>query len=108
MNTRELGTKGHVAASTPNLAAPRPYDEGTIHAVWLKATPAPGWASFRKDATGAVIHRRMYGIPAKWGWRIVHIQPLEEGGSDALENLQPLHWEKLHEPKVAPAKPRPA
>jgi hypothetical protein len=71
------------------------YDEQTIQAVWLKAKPAPGWASFRKDASGAAIHRRMYGIPDKWGWRIVHIEPPERGGSDTLDNLQAVHWDRF-------------
>ena len=83
MNTRQL--EAPAAAFPLEIGATNPcYDEQTIQAVWLKAKPAPGWASFRKDATGAVIHRRMYGIPDKWGWRIARIEPLENGGSDEL------------------------
>ena len=93
MNTRQL--EAPTAAFPLEIGAANPcYDEQTIQAVWLKAKPAPGWASFRKDATGAVIHRRMYGIPDKWGWRIARIKPLENGGSDELDNLQPVHWER--------------
>ncbi len=82
-------------ATLPAQGGNQVYDEQTIQAVWLKAKPAPGWASFRKDAGGAVIHRRMYGVPDKWGWRIVHIQPLENGGSNDVDNLQALHWDRL-------------
>lgn len=82
-------------AMPPVYGASQGYDEQTIQAVWLKAKPAPGWASFRKDATGAVIHRRMYGVPDKWGWRIVHIEPPERGGSNHIDNLQPLHWDRF-------------
>ena len=83
------------AATLPAPDANQGYDEQTIQAVWLKARPAPGWASFRKDAGGAVIHRRMYGVPDKWGWRIVHIQPPENGGSNDVDNLQARHWPRF-------------
>ncbi len=85
--------------STAPVVENQGYDEETIQAVWLKATPAPGWASFRKDARGAIIHRRMYGVPDKWGWRIVHIEPLESGGSNSLDNLQALHWDRFEHAK---------
>ena len=95
---------GHHAAPTvapvlPAGAAEQYYDEQTVQAVWLKAKPAPGWASFRKDARGAVIHRRMYGIPDKWGWRIVQIEAPENGGSNDLDNLQALHWDRFEQRK---------
>ena len=63
--------------------------------MWLKARPAPGWASFREDQNGALMHRRLYGIPDKWGWRISYKRPLEEGGTTELDNLVAVNWNYL-------------
>ena len=71
------------------------FDEATIQAVWLKARPAPGWASFREDQNGALMHRRLYGVPDKWGWRISYKRPLEEGGTTDLDNLVAVNWNYL-------------
>jgi hypothetical protein len=85
------------------------FDEATIQAVWLKARPAPGWASFREDQNGALMHRRLYGVPDKWGWRISYKRPLEEGGTADLDNLVAVNWNYLEaRPIVRQAISRPA
>jgi len=70
-----------------------PFDERTIEAVWQKGTPEPQYPSFRKDQCGASMHRPKYGNAEQWGWEIDHIKPVSRGGTDDLNNLQPLQWE---------------
>lgn len=71
------------------------FDEREINAVWCKARVIPGYdaAVWRRDTCGAVIHRPSYGLLTKSGWEIDHILPVSRGGTDVLENLQPLQWE---------------
>jgi hypothetical protein len=73
------------------------FDKETIEAVWLKAKPEGHYAGFRKDVCGASMHVSEYGTDNQWGWEIDHIQPVSRGGTDDVENLQPMHWENnLH------------
>lgn len=69
------------------------FDEATIEAVWRKGTPEDNYSSFRKDVCGASMHRPRYGKQEQWGWEIDHVKPVLKGGTDDLDNLQPLQWE---------------
>lgn len=71
------------------------FDIATINAVWQKARVVAGNDPnvFRKDTCGMWIKRSSYGDTSQYGWEIDHKQPVSRGGSDALNNLQPLHWE---------------
>jgi hypothetical protein len=53
----------------------------------------PAYANFRKDACGVTILRNDYGTTTDYGWEIDHIKPVASGGTDAMDDLQPLHWE---------------
>lgn len=70
------------------------FTEDVINSVWEKATPVANndpniW---RKDFAGAWIRRDHYGKETTYGWEIDHLKPLDQGGTDDLGNLYPLHW----------------
>ena len=45
---------------------------------------------YRRDIVGNVIYRRAYGKESPMGWEIDHKKPVSKGGTDHLNNLQPL------------------
>jgi len=63
--------------------------------VWNKGYPIPNYPEdiWRVDKYGSVIQYAEYGNrDSKFGWVIDRIVSLEDGGSDALNNLYPVHW----------------
>ncbi|HEY6924862.1 MAG TPA: HNH endonuclease signature motif containing protein [Steroidobacteraceae bacterium] len=73
----------------------RPFDEQVVRLVWGKGKvdlrfDATIW---RQDTCGTWMLREEYGDRSSiFGWEIDHIVPLNQGGSDDLENLRPLNW----------------
>jgi hypothetical protein len=68
-----------------------------VEEVWAKAKPELWFIYFKRDCCGATIKRDDFGKKTEFGWEIDHITPVAAGGTDDIENLQPLHWENnLH------------
>ncbi|MCI0562396.1 MAG: HNH endonuclease [Nitrososphaera sp.] len=68
-----------------------------VQRVWEKAQYIDATneqKGFRKDECGAWIRRGAYGDRnSQYGWEVDHIKPKTNGGTDALSNLRPLHWQ---------------
>ena len=63
--------------------------------VWAKGEVIPHYepSVWRWDKYGKVMRYNKHGnTESKFGWEIDHIYPKELGGTDDLENLQPLQW----------------
>lgn len=69
-------------------------NEDLINRIWDKANPITGFNPdiWRQDFAGAWIRKDHYGLHNKYGWEIDHVEPKSSGGTDDLDNLQPLHW----------------
>jgi hypothetical protein len=65
-----------------------------IQQVWNKAKQVSGYDPniWRQDFAGAWIRQDLYGTDHKYGWEIDHLKPVSIGGSDELNNLNPLNW----------------
>ena len=63
--------------------------------VWRKGSAIPAYnpAQWRRDAYGNALSFAAYGDRnSDYGWEIDHILPVAQGGTDAIDNLRPLHW----------------
>lgn len=68
----------------------RSFSPEVVDKVWARV--GGFYSDLAEDICGANIRRQEYGKTTDCGWEIDHIRPVSRGGSDAPDNLQPLHW----------------
>lgn len=71
------------------------WTEAQKKAVWAKGNTITGFSPdiHRSDKCNKYINYNQHGNrESDYGWEIDHIKPVAHGGTDDLDNLQPLHW----------------
>jgi hypothetical protein len=70
------------------------FSEETLYKVFCKGTIVRGKdrSLYRKDKFGTTIYWHSYGSLTPMGWEVDHSKPKSKGGTDHLNNLQPLYW----------------
>ena len=64
-----------------------------INKAWNNAKTTKGKDSnkYRQDPYGNIMYKDSYGKDSNMGWKVDHIKPQSQGGSDATKNLQALN-----------------
>lgn len=73
--------------------------DNRLSQIWDKGTPIRGKNPdlYRKDKFGNIMFEPSYGKTSEMGWEIDHSKPKKLGGTDHLNNLQPMNWKANRE-----------
>jgi hypothetical protein len=75
------------------------FDDERLDQVWDKAKKVRGKDPklYRRDSEGDIIYKPSYGKTSDMGWEVDHSKPVSKGGTDHLNNLNPLQWKNNRE-----------
>lgn len=69
------------------------YSQERLDKIWDKGATIRGKNPdlYRKDIYGNVMFKPSYGKTSEMGWNVDHSKPQDLGGTDHLNNLQPMN-----------------
>lgn len=69
------------------------FSNDRLNQIWEKGRRVRGKNAdlYRKDTFGNVMYRPSYGKDTSMGWSVDHSKPKSKGGTDHLNNLQPMN-----------------
>lgn len=72
------------------------YSNERLDQIWDKGQPIRGKSPdlYRQDCEGNIIYKPSYGKCTPMGWEVDHSKPQCKGGTDHLNNLQPMQTDQ--------------
>jgi len=69
------------------------FTKGRLDQIWDKGQTVRGRNPdlYRKDREGNVMYKHSYGKLSEMAWEVDHSKPVSKGGTDHLNNLQPMN-----------------
>ena len=69
------------------------YTQERLDQIWEKGNPIKGKNPdlYRTDKFGNEMYKPSYGLMSDKGWNVDHSKPQAKGGTDHLNNLQPMN-----------------
>ena len=69
------------------------FSKERLDQIWNKGRTIRGKDPdlYRADKFGNTMYRHSYGLYSPMGWNVDHSKPQAEGGTDHLNNLQPMN-----------------
>jgi len=69
------------------------FSDERLEQIWNKGAKIRGKDAdlYRKDIYGNEMYRSSYGKDTAMGWNVDHSKPTSKGGTDHLNNLQPMN-----------------
>lgn len=69
------------------------FSQDRLDQIWEKGSAIRGKDPdlYRKDQLGNQMYKPSYGKTSEMGWNVDHSKPQSRGGTDHLNNLQPMN-----------------